>query len=82
MPRSGDRVLGPNGAGKSSTMRMILGLDAPGGGEVTVNTVPYARLRAPLREVGSLLEAWAVHGGRIARAHLLFLAQSNGPRRT
>src|SRR5918993_1348047 len=74
--------LGPNGAGKSSTIRMILGLDAPSSGEVTVNSVPYARLRAPLREVGSLLEARAVHGGRTARAHLLFLAQSNGlPRR-
>lgn len=70
--------LGPNGAGKSTTIRMILGLDAPSGGKVTVNSVPYARLRAPLREVGSLLDARAVHGGRAAHAHLLFLAQSNG----
>ena len=69
--------LGPNGAGKSTTIRMILGLDAPSGGRVTVNGLPYVRLRAPLREVGSLLDARAVHRGRSARGHLLFLARSN-----
>lgn len=70
--------VGPNGAGKSTTMRMVLGLDAPSSGRVTVNGMPYARLRAPLREVGSLLDARAAHGGRSARGHLLFLARSNG----
>ncbi|WP_067478058.1 ABC transporter ATP-binding protein [Actinomadura hibisca] len=70
--------LGPNGAGKSTTMRMILGLDRPTGGHVTVNGRDYRRLRAPLREVGALLDAKAVHGGRSAYHHLLCLAQSNG----
>jgi ABC-2 type transport system ATP-binding protein len=74
--------LGPNGAGKSTTMRMILGLDRPTRGTALVNNQPYARLKAPLREVGALLDAKDVHGGRTARAHLLSLAQSNGlPRR-
>jgi ABC-2 type transport system ATP-binding protein len=70
--------LGPNGAGKSTTMRMILGLDAPTSGTVTVNGRPYAGYRRPLREVGALLEAKAVAGGRSARNHLLWLAASNG----
>jgi ABC-2 type transport system ATP-binding protein len=70
--------LGPNGAGKSTTMRMILGLDVPTGGSVTVNGRPYAHHRHPLREVGALLEANAVHPGRSAYHHLLALAQSNG----
>jgi ABC-2 type transport system ATP-binding protein len=70
--------LGPNGAGKSTTMRMILGLDVPSGGSVTVNGRPYAQHRHPLREVGALLEARAVHPGRSAYHHLLALAQSNG----
>jgi ABC-2 type transport system ATP-binding protein len=70
--------LGPNGAGKSTTMRMILGLDVPTGGSVTVNGRPYAQHRHPLREVGALLEARAVHPGRSAYHHLLALAQSNG----
>jgi ABC-2 type transport system ATP-binding protein len=70
--------LGPNGAGKSTTMRMILGLDRPSSGAVTVNGAPYERLAAPLREVGALLDAKAVHGGRNAYNHLLVLAKANG----
>jgi ABC-2 type transport system ATP-binding protein len=62
--------LGPNGAGKSTTMRMIMGLDRPTSGTVTVNSKPYRQHRAPLREVGALLEASAVHPGRSARSHL------------
>jgi ABC-2 type transport system ATP-binding protein len=62
--------LGPNGAGKSTTMRLIVGLDAPTGGEVTVNGRNYADFSAPLREVGLLLEARSVHGGRSAYNHL------------
>jgi ABC-2 type transport system ATP-binding protein len=74
--------LGPNGAGKSTTMRMILGLDAPTSGSVTVNGKPYQRHAAPLREVGALLEARAVHPGRSAYHHLLALAQTSGIRRS
>ena len=59
--------LGPNGAGKSTTMRMIMGLDRPTSGTVTVNGKPYRQHRAPLREVGALLEASAVHPDRSAR---------------
>ena len=70
--------LGPNGAGKSTTMRMILGLDAPTSGSVTVNGRPYRTLKRPLHEVGAVLDARAVHGGRSAYHHLLALAQSNG----
>jgi ABC-2 type transport system ATP-binding protein len=69
--------LGPNGAGKTTTMRLILGLDYPTAGTVTVNGLPYAQLGSPMREVGALLEARAVHGGRSARNHLLCLAQTN-----
>jgi ABC-2 type transport system ATP-binding protein len=69
--------LGPNGAGKSTTMRMILGLDAPTSGEVTVKGVAYRQLPAPLREVGALLDARAFQGGRRARDHLRWLAESN-----
>jgi ABC-2 type transport system ATP-binding protein len=69
--------LGPNGAGKSTTMRMILGLDNPTSGTVLVNGRAYSKHRFPLREVGALLDAKAMHGGRSARAHLKVLAQSN-----
>ena len=70
--------LGPNGAGKSTTMRMILGLDRPTSGVALVNGRSYASVKAPMREVGALLDAKDVHGGRTAAAHLLALAQSNG----
>jgi ABC-2 type transport system ATP-binding protein len=70
--------LGPNGSGKSTTMRMIMGLDRPDAGVVTVGGRRYCDLPWPLREVGALLEAKAVHPGRSARLHLLGLAQSNG----
>ncbi|MFJ3720486.1 ATP-binding cassette domain-containing protein [Streptomyces sp. NPDC101169] len=74
--------LGPNGAGKSTTMRMVVGLDAPTSGSVTVNGRRYARHRAPLQEVGALLEAKSVHPGRSARGHLRALALTHGiPRR-
>lgn len=74
--------LGPNGAGKSTTMRMILGLDAPSSGWATVNGKRYADHRAPLHEVGAMLEARAVHTGRTAYNHLLALAATTGiPRR-
>ncbi|NUR61357.1 MAG: ATP-binding cassette domain-containing protein [Catenulispora sp.] len=69
--------LGPNGAGKSTTMRLILGLDAPTAGTVTVNGRPFAAADNPMREVGALLEAKAIHGGRSAYHHLLCLAQTN-----
>ncbi|WP_336209791.1 ATP-binding cassette domain-containing protein [Nonomuraea sp. LPB2021202275-12-8] len=69
--------LGPNGAGKSTTMRMVLGLDRPSTGAVLVDGRPYQELRHPLRKVGALLDAKAVHGGRSARNHLLAIAQSN-----
>jgi ABC-2 type transport system ATP-binding protein len=74
--------LGPNGAGKSTTMRVILGLDAPTSGSVTVNGRPYHEHAAPLREVGALLDARAVHPGRSAYSHLLALAQTCGIRRS
>lgn len=74
--------LGPNGSGKSTTMRMILGLDHPTRGSATINGREYGAIRRPLHEVGSLLDAKAMHGGRSAYHHLLCVAQSNGiPRR-
>jgi len=74
--------LGPNGAGKTTTMRLILGLDRPTGGTVTVHGKEFSQLAYPMHEVGALLDAKAVHGGRSAYNHLLCLAQTNGlPRR-
>jgi len=70
--------LGPNGAGKSTTMRLITGLDRPDGGSATIGGVPYNQLAKPLTRVGALLEARALHPGRSARNHLLFLAQTQG----
>ena len=70
--------LGPNGAGKSTTMRMVLGLDTPTGGDVTIDGKHYAELKQPLRKVGALLDAKWVHPNRSARAHLKWLAVSNG----
>ena len=70
--------LGPNGAGKSTTMRMTLGLDAPHAGEVLIGGKRYAEFPQPLREVGALLEAKALHPGRSAGKHLLAMARSNG----
>jgi len=69
--------LGPNGAGKSTTMRMMVGLDAPTSGRVTIDGRSYGDLRFPLRHVGALLEARAIHPGRSARSHLRWLADSN-----
>ena len=69
--------LGPNGAGKTTTMRLVLGLDRPTRGQVTIAGKHYADYRFPLYEVGALLDAKYVHGGRRARDHLLCLAQSN-----
>lgn len=70
--------LGPNGSGKSTTMRLVLGLDRPTRGDVTVNGKHYREHAAPLHEVGALLEARSIHTGRSARNHLLALAQTHG----
>ncbi|MFE0103074.1 ABC transporter ATP-binding protein [Streptomyces sp. NPDC059009] len=70
--------LGPNGAGKSTTMRAMIGLERPASGRVLIDGRPYAAIPQPLRTVGALLEAKALHGGRTAHGHLLGLARSNG----
>src|SRR3954452_2416421 len=76
-PGSVTGFLGPNGAGKSTTMRMIMGLDRPTSGTVTVNGKPYTKHRAPLSEVGALLDAKAGHTGRSARSHLRTMAATH-----
>jgi ABC-2 type transport system ATP-binding protein len=70
--------VGPNGAGKTTTMRVILGLDAPDEGSALIGGRPYRSLRAPLRHIGSLLDAAALHPSRTGRNHLLWLAYSQG----
>ncbi|MCP3816906.1 ATP-binding cassette domain-containing protein [Streptomyces sp. A3M-1-3] len=77
-PGSVTGFLGPNGSGKSTTMRMILGLDQPTAGHVTIGGHPFRKLPNAPRQVGALLDAKAVHGGRHARNHLLCLAQLSG----
>jgi ABC-2 type transport system ATP-binding protein len=69
--------LGPNGAGKSTTMRVVMGLDRPDGGTATITGHRYRELASPLRVVGALLDASAVHPGRSAYRHLLALARTN-----
>jgi ABC-2 type transport system ATP-binding protein len=76
-PGSVTGFLGPNGAGKSTTMRMIMGLDRPTSGTVTVNGKPYAQHRSPLSEAGALLDAKAMHPGRSARSHLRTMAATH-----
>lgn len=73
--------LGPNGAGKTTTMRLILGLDKPTAGSVTINGYAYRDKRAPMQEVGALIDPSAVHGGRSAYNHLLWQAQMGGLKR-
>jgi len=70
--------LGPNGAGKTTTMRMILGLDSPTSGEVTINGKPYRSITAPMHQVGALLDAKAANSGHSARHHLRWLARAGG----
>ncbi len=77
-PGSVTGFVGPNGAGKSTTMRVILGLDEADDGTALIGGQPYARLRHPLRHVGALLDASALHPARSARGHLLWLAHSQG----
>ena len=78
MPGTVTGFLGPNGAGKSTTMRMIVGLDRPTAGSVTVNGKPYVAHAAPLQEVGVLLDAKAMHTGRTAYQHLHAMAATHG----
>src|SRR5258706_7571778 len=75
-------VLGPNGAGRSTRMRMVIGLNGPTSGSVTVNGRRYAQHVSPIQEVGALLEAKSIHPGRSAFNHLMALALTHGiPRR-
>jgi ABC-2 type transport system ATP-binding protein len=71
-------LVGPNGAGKSTTMRVILGLDSADAGIALVGGQPYASLRSPIRHVGALIDASALHPGRRARDHLLWMAHASG----
>ncbi|MGI8485890.1 MAG: ABC transporter ATP-binding protein [Thermomicrobiales bacterium] len=77
-PGIGTGFLGPNGAGKTTSMRLILGLDSPTAGTVTVNGQSYRDKRAPMQELGALIDPSAVHGGRSAYDHLLWQAQAGG----
>jgi ABC-2 type transport system ATP-binding protein len=77
-PGSVTGFVGPNGAGKTTTMRVILGLEAPDEGEALIGGRPYRSLRNPLRQIGSLLDAAALHPSRTGRNHLLWLAHSQG----
>ena len=70
--------LGPNGAGKTSTLRILLGLDRPAGGTALVDGRPYRELDRPLTKVGALLDGSGAHRSRTARAHLRWVAASNG----
>jgi ABC-2 type transport system ATP-binding protein len=71
-------LVGPNGAGKSTTMRVILGLDSADHGSALIGGQPYTSLRSPIRHVGALLDASAIHPGRRARDHLLWMAHASG----
>ncbi|KAB5607838.1 ABC transporter ATP-binding protein [Bifidobacterium jacchi] len=70
--------LGPNGAGKSTTMRAALGLIRPDAGQALIDGRPFAKLAAPMAEVGAVLDAKSAHKGRSAYAHLRALAATNG----
>ena len=77
MPGRVTGFIGPNGAGKTTTMRLILGFAYPDAGAARIDGKPYADLACPMREVGALLDAEAVHGGRSAYNHLLPGADPN-----